>query len=106
MHSTPKVIKAYGKAHEIKEKMIDEILWQNGIYTMSAFQTVMEHFGAGLAGKKSKAEYIKEPFLYNRTISENLTEEEQYERDLKKALAAEEMWIAAGRIKGLPETVI
>ena len=35
-----------------------------------------------------------------------LTEEEKYERNLKKALLAEEQWIKVGKQKGLPKTII
>lgn len=90
----------------MREQKIDEMMWYNGLYTKSAFEVVVSHFGAGLAGKKSRAEYIKEPIL-SKVISESdLTEEQRYERELRKALAAEEQWIAVGRMKGLPETVI
>ena len=36
----------------------------------------------------------------------DLSDEEIYERELRKALLAEEQWIIAGKRKGLPETII
>lgn len=56
--------------------------------------------------KKSNAEYIKEPILSKTFENDGLTEEEIQEKELRKALLAEEQWIIAGRQKGLPETII
>ena len=36
----------------------------------------------------------------------DLSDEEIYERELRKALMAEEQWIIAGKQKGLQETII
>lgn len=36
----------------------------------------------------------------------DLSDEEIYERELRKALTAEEQWIIAGKQKGLQETII
>ena len=57
-------------------------------------------------GKKSKAEYIKESILSKAFENDGLTEEEIQEKELRKALLAEEQWIIAGKQKGLPETII
>ena len=44
--------------------------------------------------------------MKNAFDDDTLTEEEKYERNLKKALLAEEQWIILGKKKCLPETVI
>ena len=36
----------------------------------------------------------------------DLSDEEIYERELRKALMAEEQWITAGKQKGFQETII
>lgn len=74
-----------------------------GSYVLSAVSVAVEHC---LAGRKAKSGYIKEPILSKAFENDGLTEEQIYEKELQKALFAEEMWIKAGEKKGLPETVI
>ena len=51
-----------------------------GTYGLSAFQTVVSHFGAGLAGKKSDAKYIEKPIYEQaKKNTAELTEEEKRE---------------------------
>lgn len=57
-------------------------------------------------GKKSKSKYINEPITLKAFENDGLTEEEIQEKELQKALYAEEQWIIASKQKGLPETVI
>ena len=56
--------------------------------------------------KKPSAEYIKESILSKAFEDDGLTEEEIYEKELRKALMAEEQWIISGKQKGLPETIL
>lgn len=74
-----------------------------GNYGISALIVVIDRY---FGGKKSKAEYIKEPILSKTFENDGLTEEEIQEKELRKALLAEEQWIIAGKQKGLPETII
>lgn len=74
-----------------------------GSYILSAVSVAIDHC---LAGQKEKSEYIKEPIMSKEFENQGMTEEEIYERELKKALMAEEQWIIAGKQKGLKETVI
>lgn len=83
--------------------MRDEEAWLNGQYTLSAVSVAVEHC---IAGKKAKSKYVDEPFMAKAFENDGLTEEEIYEKELKKALLAEEQWIVVSRQKGLPETVI
>ena len=74
-----------------------------GNYGVSAMIVAIDRcFG----GKKSKVEYTKESILSKAFENDGLTEEEIQEKELRKALLAEEQWIIAGKQKGLPETII
>ena len=104
MDSCPKELEPYDKAHKIKIAEQDNLqyMWW-GNYGVSALIVAIDRcFG----GKKSKAEYIKEPILSKAFENDGLTEEEIQEKELRKALLAEEQWIIAGKQKGLPETII
>ena len=104
MDSFPKELEPYDKAHKIKIAEQDNLqyMWW-GNYGVSALIVAIDRcFG----GKKSKAEYIKEPILSKAFENDGLTEEEIQEKELRKALLAEEQWIIAGKQKGLPETII
>ena len=74
-----------------------------GNYGLSALNVAIDKY---FSGKKSNAEYIKEPILSKTFENDGLTEEEIQEKELRKALIAEEQWIIAGKQKGLPETII
>lgn len=104
MDSCPKELEPYDKAHKIKiaeQDNLQHMWWGN--YGVSALIVAIDRcFG----GKKSKAEYIKEPILSKAFENDGLTEEEIHEKELRKALLAEEQWIIAGKQKGLPETII
>lgn len=104
MDSCPKELEPYDKAHKIKiaeQDNLQHMWWGN--YGVSALIVAIDRcFG----GKKSKAEYIKEPILSKTFENDGLTEEEIHEKELRKALLAEEQWIIAGKQKGLPETII
>lgn len=104
MDSCPKELEPYDKAHKIKiaeQDNLQHMWWGN--YGVSALIVAIDRcFG----GKKSKAEYIKEPILSKAFENDGLTEEEIQEKELRKALLAEEQWIIAGKRKGLPETII
>jgi hypothetical protein len=104
MDSCPKELEPYEIAHKnkIKEQdMLQHMWWGN--YGISALIVAIDRcFG----GKKAKSEYIKESIFSKEFEDDGLTEEEIYEKELRKALMAEEQWIIAGKQKGLPETVI
>lgn len=104
MDSCPKELEAYDKAHEKKLEEQDylQYIWWKA-YGMSAVGVAVEH---SLNGKQAKSEFIKEPILPKLLEQTALTEEEKYERELRKALMAEEQWIVSGKEKGLPETII
>lgn len=102
--SCPSELEPYAKAHklEIKEndRMVHEIC---GSYIVSAVSVAIDHC---FNGKKAKSEYIKEPLMSKAFENDGLTEAEIQEKELRKALIAEEQWMIAGKQKGLPETII
>ena len=104
MDSCPKELEPYNKAHKMKMAEQDNLqyTWW-GSYGISALIVAIDRC---FSGKKSKAEYIKEPILSKTFENDGLTEEEIQEKELRKALLAEEQWIIAGKQKGLPETII
>lgn len=102
--SCPADLDPYAKAHneEIKEK--DVLMWQwFGTYATNAVGFALDHF---MNGKKASMEYIDHPALEKELREKQMTKEQKYEEDVRKAIIAEEQWIAAGKIKGLPETII
>lgn len=60
-------------------------------------------------GRNAKSELLKEP-LFSHLLEQDhlneMTEEERYNFEVKKAIANEEAWITASRLKGLPETIV
>lgn len=77
--STPNDLQYDFKAYELKRKRMDEDMWRNGIYTMSAVSTAVSR---ALNGRKSRAKYVDEPMLEGKNLTdsgdpdENMTEDE------------------------------
>ena len=81
MESCPKELEPYNKAHKmniVEQDNLQHMWWGN--YGISALIVAIDKcFG----GKKSKAEYIKEPILLKTFENDGLTEEEkQKQREL------------------------
>lgn len=100
----PHIINCLQKGYEQKIRQEDylQYLWW-GSYGKTAVSVAIEHcFG----GKKAKSKFIEKPIF--SLVSENagLTEEEIYEKNVKKALLAEERWMMTTKRKGLPKTII
>ena len=77
----PNELRAFYKAYKNKKKIKDEEMWKWwGNYGISALIVAIDKcFG----GKKSNAEYIKEPILSKTFENDGLTEEEkQKQREL------------------------
>lgn len=79
-----------------QEDYLNYVWW--GEYGVSALICAIDR----CFNKNAKSQYVKEPVLSKAFESE----EEIYEKELRKALLAEEQWIVASRNRGLPETVI
>ena len=81
MDSCPKELEPYDKAHksEVMEQDYLQHMWW-GNYGISALIVAIDRC---FSGKKSKAEYIKEPILSQTFKDDGLTEEEmQKQREL------------------------
>ena len=103
MDSCPKELEPFKKAHKNKiteQDSLQHMWWGN--YGISALIVAIDQ----CFNKKPKYEYIKEPILSKAFENDDLTEEEIYEKELKKAMLAEERWMIASKQKGLPETII
>lgn len=74
--SCPADLEPYAKAHNLELMEHDAQMHSMGKYNEIAFGVVMAHFGAGLAGKDSHAEYIEKPFMQMDDPNRELTEEE------------------------------
>lgn len=85
----------------MEQDYLQHMWW--GSYGISALIVAID---TCFSNKKSNVEYVKEPILSKAFENDNLTEEEIQEKELRKALLAEEQWIIAGKQKGLPETII
>ena len=80
----PYLVKAYEKAHELRNQQRNQEMWFQGLYNYRAFSSVLAQFSHAMSGGKgSKPEgYLEEPIP--------LTEEEQkaaQERKQQRALA-------------------
>lgn len=95
--SCPADLKPYEDANTYSIMQQDTLNWYNGLYTLNAMVTAIDK---AFNGKRSKMEYMERPLLSDM----NLSEEEKYERDLKKALAMENAWLESTKMH-LPENV-
>ena len=81
--STPEELKPYLKAYELKKKEKDNDMWQMGIYVMSAVQAVVQK---SLFGRKSKAEYLKEPLSNKAQEKDKVLTESDKKNEREKLL--------------------
>lgn len=104
MDSCPKELEPYDTAHKVKIKEMDylQYVWW-GSYGKQAMYTAVDHC---LAGRQAKSNFIDKPVFSELLKNNGLTKEQIYEKEMQKALLSEEQWIAAGKRKGLPETII
>lgn len=104
--SNPKELKPYITAHKYRKMEQDEQQFYLMHYMSNAMIYAIDHC---LSGRKAKSELIKEPILSKLLEDERLnemSEEERYNYEVQKAIANEEAWITASRMKGLPETIV
>lgn len=106
MDSCPKDLEPYDLSLKLQMKRQDEMNYYNALYELRAFQVALSQFGAGLAGKNSKAEFYKEPILSKALEDNGLTQEEIDDRELRKMLLYEEMWQRQHKKNGLKEVEI
>lgn len=106
LDSNPVELKPYKTAFKYHKMQRDEEMFWQMHYMARAVTFAVEHC---LAGSKAKSELIKEPIMAHLLEEEKLnelSEEERYEIEVRKAIANEEAWITASRLKGLPETIV
>ena len=101
-HLNPKKLIPFKDAHKRKIKEKDLLMYSwFGNYGISALTVAIEH----CFSKNAKSEYLKSAIMSDME-DDKLTQEEIDERELRKMLFAEEMWIKQQNKKRLPETVI
>lgn len=95
-HLTPKKLKAFYKAHEIRAKIEDEKMWMMGLYVASALDsTVCNAFLWRKKGEKGHL-YEEKPLLQKQEETEiakkndrpeykGMTDEEKQKAELEKA---------------------
>lgn len=99
----PHIINLITKGYQEKIREKDYLAWLFNQYTLSAVSVATEHC---LAGKRAKSKYIEEPLLSKVFEKNKLTQDEIQQKEIKKAILAEQQYIAIAFSKGLPETII
>lgn len=106
MASTPRKMRPYDIAQEIRLEQQDYMAWIQGIYFRKAVSDIV---GAALSkhADASKFAYFGKPILAEALEDARLTPEERQQRELAKMLAVEEEWILHDRMNlNLPETEV
>lgn len=98
--SCPADLQPYADAYSLEKKQRDNEMWMwMGSYGLSAVAVAVEHC---LAGRKARSKYIERPVMEQQvTDGKEITE-----KDIRKAIITEQMYMAAAERKGLPETII
>ena len=85
--------------------MHDEQMYIASCYTFKALETALHNFSLGFDTKHNHKpiKYLERPFMSqeDKRDLDEMTEEE-INREIEKAIMAEEMWIKAEKAKGLP----
>lgn len=85
------MLRAYIQAHKLKQKMKDEEMWLHNRYTLNALSVALAHFGAGLSGKKSQAEYPERPYMQDDVSLQGELSEAEKQRAVDLFFAKEEV---------------
>lgn len=103
MHSTLYKLSFYDDAFELQVKKKDEEMYMLGCYFYEAITTALTNFSYGMDTKHTHKplKYREKPYLAENKTLDDMTEEE-LNREIQKAIMAEEMWIKAEKAKGLP----
>ena len=85
----PRLVRVFQEAERLRIENQSKLMWVQGFYFYNAISAGLANFGAGFAGKKGKAEYIKEPIRLTPKTEKEIEEEkrkklEAYIADLKK----------------------
>ena len=76
IHCTPKRLRSYDKAFELKRKMQDEAMWVMGQYIVSAVSVSIDH----CLNKHSKSKYVEKPFLLEPSVEKKEFSEEELQK--------------------------
>lgn len=94
----PRALKAIAKGAEKKAKKNDEVAWNMGIYVLEAiFAGIQSVFPA----ENVDFEYPRIPHSHEQPTPEE-REEARINREIMKAIAGEEAFIARAKAAGLP----
>lgn len=80
MDSSPKELAPYLKAHDMRMKEMDRIIWSAcGNYVLSAVTVAVDHC---LNGNKARTKYVEEPVIGKKQEAELTEKELQMQREL------------------------
>ena len=95
----PRIIDIYAKAYDERMKLRDAEMWHMGRYVSLA---VADSIGATFGGNDFTSIYPERPLMDDSITKEEL-EQKRLEREIQKAIAAEEAWIAYYKRFGTPQ---
>lgn len=101
MDSCPKELKPFDIAHQRKITEFDTLMfgwWGN--YGLTAVSVAVEH----CLSKHPKSKYLEEPMTAKIFENYGLTQKEIEEKEIKKAILAEQQWQMQAKMKNLPKT--
>lgn len=93
--ATPKELRPYDLANEIRLRRSDEAMYRNYLYTINAISC-----GVGL---NTKVKTIEKPLLQEYFEDLHLTEEERDLKEIQKMIAQEELYSAQLKARGYKE---
>lgn len=104
--SCPTDLQPYVEAYKLMQKQKDDDMWNQGRYTMIAFDVVIDRVVSGFAKQKSNAKYPEKPFnILAEEENRELTPEE-IDRELKRMIFDENQWRERTLANGKPDTFI
>lgn len=95
----PRGINTFIKAYDERMKLRDAEMWHMGKYVSLA---VADSIAATFGGDDFKPIYPERPMM-DDSLSEEELEQKRIEREIQKAIAAEEAWIAYYTLHGTPQ---
>lgn len=101
--SNPRIVAIYADAFTEKQKHADEQMWAMGRYAFFAVYTAVGKLFSS-PDKPFDVDYPDRPLTWPQRTQEEI-EAEEADRELRKALAAEEAWIRVEKRMGLPDSL-
>lgn len=94
----PRIVAVYTKAYVEKQRLRDAEMWHMGKYV---FLAVADAVGTWFGGEKFVSGYPERAFLDDSLTKEEI-EQKRLEREIQKAIMAEEAWIRYYTRHGVP----